>query len=74
MFKQGLRDANQFIATQGPKPNTLSDFWEMIWCQNSSVIVMLCKCKEKGKVLIELVLNPIFFSLNFCLEFVQIKA
>jgi len=45
-----LKDANHFIATQGPKPNTLNDFWEMIWSQHTSVIVMLCKCEEKGKV------------------------
>jgi len=48
---QGLKDPNYFIATQGPKLNTLDDLWEMIWSQNTLIIVMLCKCKENGKVL-----------------------
>ena len=34
----------------GPKVETISDFWEMVWEQKSSVIVMLTKVEEKGKV------------------------
>ena len=39
-----------YIATQGPKSETLEKFWEMIWIYDSPVIVMLCNCVEKGKV------------------------
>ena len=34
----------------GPKDETISDFWEMVWEQKSPVIVMLTKVEEKGKV------------------------
>lgn len=31
----------EYIATQGPKDNTLSDFWQMILEQNVTLIVMV---------------------------------
>ncbi|XP_052121379.1 tyrosine-protein phosphatase non-receptor type 5 isoform X2 [Frankliniella occidentalis] len=40
-----------YIATQGPLPNTIIDFWLMVWGEGVSVIVMItrfvetCKCK-----------------------------
>ncbi|XP_048777543.1 tyrosine-protein phosphatase non-receptor type 11-like isoform X1 [Ostrea edulis] len=39
-----------FIATQGCLPGTVSDFWRMIWQENTSVIVMTTKEVERGKV------------------------
>ena len=30
------------IATQGPMPETIGDFWEMVWENNVKYIVMLC--------------------------------
>ena len=40
---------NLFIATQGPKENTIEDFWTMVWELKSKVIVMLCNLMEKNK-------------------------
>ena len=39
---------NYFIATQGPMPNTIEDFWTMIEQYNCNIIIMLCKLKELG--------------------------
>ena len=40
-----------FCFALGPTPNTVSDFWQMLWDQKCPVIVMLTKVEEKGKVL-----------------------
>lgn len=39
-----------YIATQGCLPNTITDFWNMIWQENTRVIVMTTKEFERGKV------------------------
>lgn len=39
-----------YIATQGCLPNTLADFWRMVWQENCRVIVMTTKEVERGKV------------------------
>ncbi|CAH2277887.1 receptor-type tyrosine- phosphatase R [Pelobates cultripes] len=41
--------ARAFIATQGPMINTVNDFWQMIWQEDSPVIVMITKLKEKNE-------------------------
>ncbi|MCP9259934.1 Protein-tyrosine phosphatase [Dirofilaria immitis] len=41
---------NDFILTQGPLPNTVDDFWEMIWQERSGLIFMLCKYIEEHRV------------------------
>ncbi|KAK1152137.1 tyrosine-protein phosphatase non-receptor type 7-like [Acipenser oxyrinchus oxyrinchus] len=37
----------RFIATQGPMVNTVSDFWEMVWQEDSPIIIMITKLQEK---------------------------
>ncbi|MBN3278013.1 PTN13 phosphatase, partial [Polyodon spathula] len=39
-----------YIACQGPLPNTLADFWQMVWEQKSNVIAMMTQEVEGGKV------------------------
>ena len=34
----------------GPLPNTLVDFWRMVWQERPSAIVMLTNCVEGGRV------------------------
>ncbi|KAM7346840.1 tyrosine-protein phosphatase corkscrew-like isoform 3-T3 [Cochliomyia hominivorax] len=38
-----------YIATQGCLANTVTDFWNMIWQENTRVIVMTTKEYERGK-------------------------
>ncbi|KAH9513348.1 Tyrosine-protein phosphatase non-receptor type 4 [Bulinus truncatus] len=41
---------NRYIAAQGPLPNTCNDFWQMVWEQHSSLVVMLTTKVERGRV------------------------
>lgn len=47
---QGYLCPNEFIATQGPLPGTVADFWRMIWETGTHTIAMLTQCYEKGRV------------------------
>ncbi|CAG5126931.1 unnamed protein product, partial [Candidula unifasciata] len=40
----------RYIACQGPTPETVSDFWVMVWQEQVSVLVMLTQEVEGGKV------------------------
>ncbi len=47
-FVQGYSHDKKFIATQGPKRETINDFWRMINQYKVSAVVMLTKLVEKG--------------------------
>lgn len=49
-YIDGYRKQNAYIATQGPLPETLSDFWRMVWEQRASTIVMMTRLEEKSRV------------------------
>ncbi|XP_055519235.1 receptor-type tyrosine-protein phosphatase H-like isoform X1 [Leucoraja erinacea] len=49
-YMPGYHLDKAFIAAQGPLPNTVVDFWRMVWEQKTKVIVMLTNCVEQNRV------------------------
>ncbi|XP_032447274.1 receptor-type tyrosine-protein phosphatase H [Lynx canadensis] len=49
-FIPGLWGPREFIAAQGPLPQTVADFWRLVWEQQSRTLVMLTNCVESGRV------------------------
>ncbi|XP_054444126.1 receptor-type tyrosine-protein phosphatase H [Pteronotus mesoamericanus] len=49
-FVPGLWSSQEFIAAQGPLPQTVGDFWRLVWEQQSRTLVMLTNCVEFGRV------------------------
>lgn len=41
---------NRYIATQGPLPNTVLEFWRMVQQESSNFVVMLTTIMERGRV------------------------
>ncbi|KAM6398844.1 tyrosine-protein phosphatase non-receptor type 22 [Rhynochetos jubatus] len=48
-FIKGVYGPRAYIATQGPLPNTVIDFWRMIWEYDVLIVVMACMEFEMGK-------------------------
>ncbi|KAF4528939.1 hypothetical protein B566_EDAN017077 [Ephemera danica] len=48
-YIDGYMKEKAFIATQGPKAETVDDLWRLMWQENVTCIVMLCNLTEGGK-------------------------
>ncbi|XP_060252216.1 receptor-type tyrosine-protein phosphatase C isoform X4 [Ovis aries] len=48
-YIDGFKEPRKYIAAQGPRDETVDDFWRMIWEQKATVIVMVTKCEEGNK-------------------------
>ncbi|XP_021105536.1 receptor-type tyrosine-protein phosphatase F isoform X9 [Heterocephalus glaber] len=49
-YIDGYRKQNAYIATQGPLPETMGDFWRMVWEQRTAIVVMMTRLEEKSRV------------------------
>ncbi|XP_059481022.1 receptor-type tyrosine-protein phosphatase C-like isoform X2 [Neocloeon triangulifer] len=49
-YVDGFQRPNAYIATQGPKTQTVNDFWCMIWQEKVTQIVMVTNIEESGKI------------------------
>ncbi|XP_071953982.1 receptor-type tyrosine-protein phosphatase delta-like isoform X3 [Antedon mediterranea] len=49
-FCDGYCKSNAYVSTQGPLPETIPDFWRMIWEQRTSTIVMMTRLEERSRV------------------------
>ncbi|XP_041817972.1 receptor-type tyrosine-protein phosphatase beta-like isoform X3 [Chelmon rostratus] len=48
-YMPGYNSNREYIATQGPLPSTVNDFWRMVWEQRVRGIVMVTNCTEGGR-------------------------
>ncbi|XP_047610848.1 receptor-type tyrosine-protein phosphatase C isoform X6 [Phacochoerus africanus] len=48
-YIDGFKEPRKYIAAQGPRDETIDDFWRMIWEQKATVIVMVTRCEEGNK-------------------------
>lgn len=48
-FIKGISGSNTYIATQGPMPHTVNDFWHMLWQYHIGIVIMACNEFENKK-------------------------
>ncbi|XP_061166264.1 receptor-type tyrosine-protein phosphatase mu-like [Saccostrea echinata] len=48
-YIDGIDKPNEYIAAQGPRQNTVTDYWYMIWQESVNQIIMLTNLKEGNK-------------------------
>ncbi|NP_001103359.1 receptor-type tyrosine-protein phosphatase C isoform 2 precursor [Rattus norvegicus] len=48
-YIDGFKEPRKYIAAQGPRDETVDDFWKMIWEQKATVIVMVTRCEEGNR-------------------------
>ena len=63
----------QFIATQGCTSSSVSDFWRMIWQENTRIIVMVTELVEAGKV-VGVYFKLLDLSITLFLQFVYLQT
>ena len=49
-YVDNMEVLDKVIVTQGPKQNTVMDFWRMVMEKNCQHIIMLTNCQEQGRV------------------------
>jgi len=49
-YCDGYQKPNHYIATQGPLPHTVADFWRMVWEQKTRTLVMMTQLEERGRI------------------------
>nr|XP_040029331.1 receptor-type tyrosine-protein phosphatase O isoform X2 [Gasterosteus aculeatus aculeatus] len=49
-YVPGYKNANEYIATQGPLPETRNEFWKMVLQEKCPLVVMLTQCTERRRV------------------------
>ncbi|XP_064386224.1 receptor-type tyrosine-protein phosphatase alpha-like [Halichondria panicea] len=49
-YVDGYKKPKKFIATQGPLPGTLVDFWRLMWQERPPIIIMLTNVMENNKI------------------------
>jgi len=59
-LNQGYDGAEKYyIATQAPLPNTINDFWQMVWEQKTALIVMIGEENEVSHIICYMIHNII---------------
>lgn len=57
-WMQGFSSLREYIVTQHPLPNTMIDFWQMVWDHNAQTIIMISIIDNQvSQSFIQLVMN-----------------